>query len=305
MNPLPQPSAERPFAAIAAMLAAIVCLSAMDALGKSAVMRLPVAEVIFLRALIVLAVLAPIVWRQGGVRALRTAQPWTHLIRVVFAGIAILTFFTALRDLPLATAIAIGFAAPLFMTILSIPLLGEKVGLHRWGAAIVGFLGVLVIARPEPGHAFSLAAGLAVISCLFYGANMVLTRKLTRTDGDLALLFHLNAGVAVVMGAIAPFVWRPLAWDDLGLIAAMAVMLLLGQALMVRAFRHANVGLLAPFHYLELPLAALIGWLVWRELPGPNVWYGAVVVVAAGLYIVWREHVRARQARAAMKATPA
>jgi drug/metabolite transporter (DMT)-like permease len=299
MPPLPPAAAERPFAAIIAMLGAIVCLSGMDALGKALVLRLPVVEVIFVRSCLVMVMLAPLVVLGGGRAALRTAQPWTHALRVGFAAIAIVTFFTALRELPLATAIAIGFAAPLFMTLLSIPLLGEKVGPHRWAAVIVGFLGVVVIARPSADDAFSLAALLAVVSCLFYGANMVLTRRLTRTDGDLALLVYLNGGVCLVMAAAAPFFWTPLGWAEFGLIAAMAAMLLLGQFFMVRAFRHGSVGLVAPFHYLELPLAAAIGWLVWREMPGPNVWYGAVIVVAAGLYIIWRERVRARAARAA------
>ncbi len=290
-------NADRPFLAILFMVIGVSSLAAMDAFGKSAVLLLPVAQVMFLRAILTLAMLLPIVAANGGARAIRTAQPRLQFARVACSCISTLAFFYALRHLPLATAISIAFIAPLLMTALSVPLLGEKVGWHRWGAIVVGLVGVLVITQPGAGTVPWLPALLCLVAALGYSTSMVLSRRLTRTDSDIALMFYGNFGQLLVMGAITAFVWREPSWTAIGLIGAMALLLVSGQWFLVRAFRFGAVGMLAPFHYIELPIAAVIGWFVWRELPENAVWYGAAIVVASGLYVLWRERVRAVEAR--------
>jgi drug/metabolite transporter (DMT)-like permease len=204
-----------------------------------------------------------------------------------------LAFFESLRLLPLATVIAISFAAPLFMTLLSVPLLQERVGAHRWGALLAGFAGVSLIVGPQAMDGeLGLGAGLALVAAFFYAASMTCVRWLSPTESDLAMLVWQNLimGLAGAVGLLfVPLVVTPGMWP---VIACMAVLVLLGQRCTFRALRLAPVGVVAPFHYSELLFAALFGWVFWQEWPGPHVWWGALFVVGAGLYTLWRERSR-------------
>jgi drug/metabolite transporter (DMT)-like permease len=283
---------DRPLAGIAWILAAGFILSVMDGLIKWSVGVLPVVQVVAVRSVFVLLFMAPLILRAGGLSALKTKRPLGHLLRVTLTVGAILTFFEAVRLLPLATVIAIGFGAPLIMTVISIPVLGEKVGLHRWTAIATGFIGVLVITRPGP-DGLAWPALLALISSVFFATHLVTGRYLARTETDMALMFWQNFGVLTATALAAPFFWQPVAGGDVAGIAAMALLLLLGQFCTVRAFRTAPVGAVAPFQYAELIWAALIGYAFWSEMPAANVWLGAAIVVASGIYVIWRERVRA------------
>lgn len=289
---------DRPLTGIAWILAAGLTLSVMDGLIKWSVGVFPVAQVVFVRSAFVLLLLGCVLARNGAFRGVRTKRPLGHLLRVVLTITSILTFFESVRLLPLATVIAIGFGAPLFMTALSVPVLRERVGAHRWGAIIVGFAGVLIITQPGP-DGLEWPALLAVISSMLFAAHLVTARWLARTETDAALMFWQNLGVFAVTGLVAPVVWVPVASVDLALIATMGALLLIGQFCTVRAFRSAPVGAVAPFQYGELIWAAMIGYIFWSEVPPSNVWLGAAVVVASGLYVIWRERVRARAAVAA------
>lgn len=289
----------RPLLGIALMLLADLLLSSMDGIAKWVMTSHTVAQMMFVRSILVTLLMAPMIARAGGVRALKTRRPWGHALRAGFAVLAILCFFGSLRDLPLATAVAISFGAPLFMTALSVPVLREHVGPHRWGAVVVGLVGVLVIVRPDAEGALTGAALLALAGSVFFAGGMVTVRWLAKTETDLALLFWQNTGVLVVLGVVAAFDWRPMSWVDLALIASMAVLITAGQWCTVRAFRVAPVGVVAPFQYGELLWATLIGWLVWAELPAPHVWWGAAIVAASGLYVIWREGRHARKKKVA------
>jgi drug/metabolite transporter (DMT)-like permease len=283
---------DRPLVGIAWALSAGFTLSVMDGLIKWSVGVFPVAQVVFVRSAFVLLLLGAVLARGGGLRAVRTKRPLGHLLRVALTVASILTFFEAVRLLPLATVIAIGFGAPLLMTALSVPILRERVGPHRWGAIVVGFIGVLVITKPGP-DGLEWPALLAVISSMLFATHLVTARWLARTETDAALMFWQNVGVLAVSGALAPFFWTPIGPSDLAIIATMATLLLIGQFCTVRAFRTAPVGAVAPFQYAELIWAALIGYVFWSEMPASNVWLGAAIVIASGLYVVWRERVRA------------
>ncbi|HEX2112774.1 MAG TPA: DMT family transporter [Alphaproteobacteria bacterium] len=283
---------DRPLVGIGWILAAGLVLSVMDGLIKWSVGAFPVAQVVFVRSAFVLLFLGVALARTG-FRAVRTKRPLGHLVRVIFTLAAILTFFESVRLLPLATVIAIGFGAPLFMTALSVAILRERVGIHRWAAIAVGFTGVLVITRPGP-EGISWPALLALISSMLFAAHLVTARYLARTETDAALMFWQNLGVFLVTGLLAPFAWSPLSAADLAGIATMAALLLIGQFCTVRAFRTAPVGAVAPFQYVELIWAAAIGYVFWQEVPPANVWFGAAIVVGAGLYAIWSERARAR-----------
>ncbi len=278
----------RPLQGILWMVAAVALLSAMDGIAKWVLQAFSVPQMIAIRSVLVLALIA-LENRGRLAAAVATRRPWAHLGRTAIIATSVYCFFEAMRHLPLATLVAISFGAPLFMTALSVPMLGERVGRHRWAAILVGFGGVLVITRPDAGETFSPAALLVILASALYATGMVLMRKLVRTESDSALMFWQNCGVLVVNAALAPLLWRPWNWGAFAAIVAMAALVWISQRLTVRAFRLAPVGAVAPFHYSELVWATLIGWAVWNELPADHVWFGAAIVVASGLYVIWRE----------------
>lgn len=275
------------------MLISVACMSTMDALAKWVVASVAVPQMIALRSVIVLALAAVMVARAGGMSMLATRRPRGHALRIILSVGAMLTFFEGLRQLPLATAISLGFSAPLFMTALSVPFLGERVGPHRWAAVAVGFIGVLIVVQPGGEGTLSWPALLVVASAIFFAGVMLTVRSLAPTESDAAMIVYQNFGVLLVTGLIAPFVWSWPTGGELVVIAAMGVILVASQLAMQRSFRAAPVGAVAPFQYTELLWASLFGYAIWNEIPGWNVWCGAAVIVASGLYVIWREtHVR-------------
>jgi drug/metabolite transporter (DMT)-like permease len=284
---------DHPLQGIAWMLAGVFLLAVLDALSKHAVSQLSIPVLIAARSTMVLVLLVPWVLRSGGWSVLRTRRPGAHLLRGVLAVCSMLAFFESLRLLPLATVIAISFAAPLFMTLLSVPLLKERVGVHRWGALLAGFVGVSLIVGPQAMDGeLGLGAWLALVAAFFYAASMTCVRWLSPTESDLSMLVWQNLTMGLV-GAVGlwfvPLEAAPSMWPILTL---MAVLVLLGQRCTFRALRLAPVGVVAPFHYSELLFAALFGWVFWQEWPGPHVWWGAFFVVGAGLFTLWRERAR-------------
>jgi drug/metabolite transporter (DMT)-like permease len=284
---------DHPLQGIAWMLAGVFLLAVLDALSKHAVSQLSIPVLIAARSTMVLVLLVPWVLRSGGWSVLRTRRPGAHLLRGVLAVCSMLAFFESLRLLPLATVIAISFAAPLFMTLLSVPLLKERVGVHRWGALLAGFVGVSLIVEPQAMDGeLGLGAWLALVAAFFYAASMTCVRWLSPTESDLSMLVWQNLTMGLV-GAVGlwfvPLEAAPSMWPILTL---MAVLVLLGQRCTFRALRLAPVGVVAPFHYSELLFAALFGWVFWQEWPGPHVWWGAFFVVGAGLFTLWRERAR-------------
>lgn len=293
------PRLDRPLQGIVLILAGVFLLSVMDTLTKVAVAELSTPVLITLRTSFVMLMVAPMVARAGGWAVLRMKRPWGHALRGGLSVCSMLAFFEALRLMPIATAIAICFAAPLFMTMMSVPLLRERVGPARWAAVLMGLCGVFVIVGPEVlgGH-FGLGAVLALTAALFYAAAMTCVRWLSSTESDLSMMVSQNAimGLAGLVGLlfVTPTMPSPTMW---GVIAASAAVLLGSQRLTFRALRVAPVSAVAPFQYTELVWTALFGWLFWNEWPGPHVWWGATLVVAAGLFTIWHERRRAMTGR--------
>jgi drug/metabolite transporter (DMT)-like permease len=253
---------------------------------------IPVAEVILFRNLFAIPALLPVVLAAGGWAALRTRNPMSHAARTLFGMMGMVGAFYGYVHLPIATVTALGFTMPLFLTVLSVPLLGERVGWRRGLAVLVGFLGVLLMVRP--GDAEMRGEGLAVLLCLLGSVGWALAMITIRRMGEagesaVAIVFWFAVGSAVLAGiaAIPVWVWpTPLQWAlliGIGLISALA------QVLMTDAYRSGETTLLAPFEYAGIVWTTALGAFIWAELPDGWDFAGIAVLVGAGLYIWHRE----------------
>lgn len=287
---------------ILSSVGAVFCFSMVDALAKWLGQDYAAVQILFFRYLFGLLPVAVFVWRSGGLSALRTRRPGAHVLRAGLLFVALLLFFEALQSLPLAEAIAVAFTAPLFVTALAGPVLGERVGPRRWAAVIVGFIGALIMVRPGTA-AFQPEALLIVGSAFCFSLLVLLTRRLTRTESTVSLLTYST----LLAGALSvPFlaqVWRPPTSEDLGLFVLLGIVGGVAAFLVILAYRNAPASVLAPFDFTSLIWGALLGWLIWQEQPDAPVWIGAAIVALAGLYVTRREALQGRRTEGARPQT--
>ena len=276
---------------ILAMLLAVFMLSLMDAGLKMLVPHYPAMQVAAMRALCSLPlVIAYVLWRGALPRLWRVRWP-LHLLRGAL-GITMLSLFAfALRDLALSEAYAIFFIAPLLITVLSVPVLGERVERARWIAIAVGLLGVLVVLRPT-GEGMLTLGGLAVlVASLCYAVSAVTVRIVSRTDSSESQVFWLMAMVGLGAGALAAPDWVGIRPEDGWVLLGVAVSGFFGQLAITEAFRLGEASAIAPFEYSALAWALLLDWSLWRTLPDQFTLLGAVIIIASGVYLVRRERV--------------
>jgi drug/metabolite transporter (DMT)-like permease len=279
----------RNLAGIAFILVGVGFMATMDAVAKWLVnAEYPVVQIMALRGWMLTAMLLAIVFRRHGLAGLKTERPRGQALRMLAGFTAPMLFFTALRDLPLADATALFFGSTFFMTALSVPVFGERVGLHRWSAVVVGFVGVLIVTRPGTGT-FQVASLLVVGSSLAYACMVLLGRWLGRTEPIFRIVFYNNLGAAVLGSLALPFVWTAMPLADVLVLFTMAVLALGGHFCLTNAFVLAPVPVVAPFEYSALVWATLIGFVVWGDVPELPVVLGGAVIVASGLYVLHRE----------------
>jgi drug/metabolite transporter (DMT)-like permease len=290
-----------PVRGIACMLAGSASFAIMDALVKWVAPRIPLTEIIFFRSLFAFL---PILWllrREGGFAALRTRRPGDHAVRSLFGFASLACFVYAFGRMPLANVVAIGFSAPIFITALSVPLIGESVGIRRWSAVLVGFLGVLVMVRPDGG----LLAGeglVALAGTLLYSLAMIAIRRLGETEGTGAIAFYNTLVCTLIAMAALPFTWSTPSTADALWLVALGIVGGFGQIFVTAAFRNAPAAVVAPFDYASMLYATAIGYAVWGDLPDRTLLLGAVIVVASGLYILHREALATTRRRKAAEA---
>jgi drug/metabolite transporter (DMT)-like permease len=279
-----------PVRAMIFMLAAVACFALVDASAKWLTTGYSIVQILFFGRLVGPFFAIWLAWRSNrGMSDIRTARPWLHLLRTMLALMSIGTYFYALKLLPLAEAVSIGFSAPLFMAVLSIPLLGEKVGPRRWAAIVIGLIGVVVILRPGMVP-FSLGAASAVVSGILYALALICSRKLSATESLPSLMFWFSVIALVATGLVLPFNWTTPARGDLIPIAVVALLTTFAQLFLTQAFRYGEVSLIAPLEYTALVWGVTYGWLIWGELPDALVFIGAGIMIASGIYLVHREH---------------
>lgn len=277
------------------MLMAVSLFGVMDALVKWLGAGYPTVQIMFFRSFCAFPPILVMVLRAGGGprnvwAVLRPSSVTGLMIRSVFGCISMALFFYAYQFLSLADVTAISFAAPIFIACMSVWLLQERVGVHRWSAIIVGFIGMLVILRPGEGMLTS-GALIVVAATLFYALAIIQIRKLSRTEPATSIAFWYAAFCTVVTGLLLPFVWVTPTLGDLALLVTTGLIGGCAQLFMTRAYGLAPASVAAPFDYTHLIWSVAIGWYIWGDFPDIHTWIGCAIVVASGLYILWRETV--------------
>jgi drug/metabolite transporter (DMT)-like permease len=276
--------------AIALMLTAVAAFSGMDAGLKLLSQHYPPMEVVALRgASSIPFMLLPLIV-MGRLSALKPVRMGMHMLRGVLMLLVLIAFVYAVRALSLADAYAIFLAAPLIVTALSVPLLGEHVGWRRWLAICVGLAGVITMLHPSASSLVSLGAVAALLSAAGYAFNVIALRVITRTDTTASVVFwmiSLMTGLALIIAAPG---WIPIRTQDWTLLVVIGVFSAIAQHLLTEAFRNAPPSVVAPFEYTALLWGILIDRVVWGVFPTSRVYIGGGIVIASGLYLIWREH---------------
>ena len=269
-------------------LVSVLCFALVDVMAKWLGQDYASLQIVFFRYLFGLLPVAVLVWRSGGLASLHTRRLPLHVVRASLLFIALSLFFEALQRLPLADAVAVAFTAPLFVTALAGPVLGEAVGARRWGAVAFGFVGALIMINPGSA-AFRPDALLVLGSAFAFSVLVTLTRRMTRTETNVALLTYSTLFAGAWSLPFLPFVWRPPASEDLGLFVLIGLVGGVAAFFVIQAYRHAPVSVLAPFDYSALIWGAIFGWVIWRDEPALEIWIGAAIVAGAGIYIARHE----------------
>lgn len=300
------------------VLIGVFSISINDLLIKELSGSYPLHQIVFTRSGIGILFSLMIVQYEGGIGILRTTQPWMHALRGVLVVIANMTYFVALAVLPLADATALFFAAPLFITLLSIPILGEKVGPLRLTAVAIGFGGVVIMQRPwaDTGDldVSRIVLLLPVLSALTYALNQLMTRKLGVTSKASAMAVYIQATfllVSVLFFIVAGdgrfadgatngsviFLLRAWVWPadtDLWVFVGLGINSAVIGYCLSQAYRLADAATIAPFEYVGLPLAVFWGFFVFGDLPVIEVWVGIALILGSGLFVFLRERHKAR-----------
>lgn len=219
---------------------------------------------------------------------LRPRYPGWAAARTLAILVSAVCVFYAFSVLPLAQTYSILFAVPLLVTILSIPILGESVGMHRWGAVLVGLIGVLVVIRPGTseltlGHAAALAGALS------FSLASVILRRTGREERDVVLLLFPMLGSFLVMGTLMPFDYKPMPLSDLGAMALISLLGFMALYCMIVAYKTGEAGIIAPMQYSQIIWATLYGFFLFDETPDSQTLLGATIIIVSGVYIVIRE----------------
>ena len=299
--------------AVLFLCAGTFIFSFQDVMIKHLSDTFPVHEIVFIRGLIALPLLMAIVHYDSGFHTLKTDRPWMHVLRSIAMFCAYLFYYLAVAAIPVTTAAALFFTAPLMITALSIPLLGEQVGYRRWLALLVGFSGVLVILRPGI-VAIEPATLLALVSALSYALSQILARRLGVTDSASVMAFYSGMafmymgaimGYALAGSTLTPDSYPSLAfllrgWVmptglELTMLCAIGVITAVGFYCLSQAYRLGRANAVAPFEYSALPWLMILSLVLWGEIPDGYTLAGVALIVVGGLYVLRREGIRSRK----------
>lgn len=278
--------------AILCVLASSACFTVAAAFVKFIGDAVPTSEVVLFRSAVAALCMVPLVRRGGGWSVLRTRRPLGHAWRLLAGLAGMYGSFYGYARLPLATVTALGFSMPIFLALLSVPLLRERIGMHRGLALAAGLVGVLFVLRPwQGGGGLPLAPALVVVGgVVFWALAMISIRRMGRSgERNITIVLLFTLGSSVVSGLLCIPVWvTPSGWVLAALVGVGAVSAV-AQLLMTEGYRSGEATMLAPFEYGAILYTVLLGFLIWGEAPGAWEFAGIAVLVASGLYAWWRE----------------
>lgn len=287
------------------MTACMAVLPVMDAIAKymAVVEGMSPGQVTFYRFFFQIVATVPLLLSMSGRDAFRAKRPFANLLRGVLHGAASLLFFVAVKYMPLADVFAIYFVEPFMLTALSAMFLGDRVGWRRWLAIVIGFGGALIVIQPS-WEIFGWTALLPVFCAFLFALYMFLNRAIGDADPPLTMQTVAGMGGTLFMGlALSAGHWSgyadfapSLPKTGLGFLLLVLLGTISGYAhlLVVRAFRMAPLSVLAPFQYFEIISATILGYALFGDFPNPSKWFGIAIIVGSGLFILWREQVRAK-----------
>jgi drug/metabolite transporter (DMT)-like permease len=295
---------DRPLRGILLIISSTLFLASSDAMAKYLSRDgLPAVEIAWIRFLVFVMILLPIALAPSSGHAMRSTRPLLQVWRGLGLLCSSIFFIIALGYLPIAEATATGFISPLLVTGLSIVFLGEKVGLRRWTATIVGLIGVLVIVRPGTA-AFDPAAIFPILSALGWASALVLTRKISGADRAITTMVFSAITGFLVLTSIVPLYWIAPSWSQIAFGVAIGVSSTVGHWIVVLAFRYADASVLAPFSYVQLVWVTLLGFFVFGEVPNSWTFGGAAIIICSGLYTAHRERMRRMMPQAEVEPYP-
>ena len=290
-------SPDRILLAVGLRLISVGLFATMNAAIKLVELRgATLGEILFFRQFGAALLMVIVIMAGPGLRSVRTERIGAHLLRAGVGLIALSFTFAAILILPLAESTAISFTMPIFATILGALVLREPTGWHRWIAVLCGFMGVLIVAQPGSGHFPILGAACGLIAAMTTASVSILLRQIARTESTMTTVFWYSSLSLIPLGALYAYVWQPHSADTWALLMGVGLIGGTAQLAMTGAIRFGPVSLVVPMDYSALLWATLYGWALFGALPTPATWIGAPIIIASGLYIVWREH-RLRRAK--------
>lgn len=285
------------------MLASTALFTMMGAVVKLVGERIPFFEIMFFRSILALPVVLLIVLRMGGGATLATQRFPQHVMRAMTGTAAMACSFYALTVLPLAEQTALTFTTPIFVTLLAIPLLGEKVGIHRFSAVALGFVGILVIALGKGAFMGPMESLIifgmfvAVMHGVFSAATTLLVRSLSATERSTTIVLWQSLLMTGFTALTLPFIWVTPSGHEWLLLLVIGLVGGVAQVMLTEAFASAQVSSLGAYSYTGILWAVLLGWIFFGEVPGIATFVGSGLIVLAALYIMRREAIRAVQKR--------
>ena len=273
---------------IAFMITSTILFAGSSALSKWLVATYPIGEMLFVRAATALVGSSLVILPVAGFRVFRTKRLRDHTLRGISQSCAQSFLVIAFSLMPLASAVAINFSAPLFATVASVVFLKETVGAVRWGALIVGFLGVLLVTSPGV-DTFQAGSLFALANAVLFGTVTVGVRRMTATESAETLTMYQMVFLTVFFAAALPLGWVTPTFRDWGAMVVNGLGNALGQYLWTRALHLAPTSAVVPFNYFSLVWAMILGFLVWGDMPSAALIAGSAIVVGSGMFLLWHE----------------
>jgi drug/metabolite transporter (DMT)-like permease len=300
------PQQHNPLQGMTIMASAMMVLPVMDAIAKymATFEGMSPGQVTFYRFFFQLVCTMPLLFTVLGASALSAKRPWMNVLRGTIHGAASLTFFVAVKYMPLADVFAIYFVEPFILATLSSLFLNDRVGIQRWLAIVVGFGGAMIVIQPS-FEVFGWTALLPVACAFLYALYLFMNRAIGIEDspltmqtmagigGTLFMAVALWGGNALGAGNFTPSL--PASWRGLILLLMLGSISGYAHLMVVRAFRLAPISLLAPFQYFEIIASTILGYALFGDFPSPSKWFGILIIVGSGLFIIWRERVQSRE----------